>query len=146
MSKGISLAGFWLWPWAVWHVMWIAGLVVVATMGVDPVTWFTWLYAAFLPLEIAGAIDVHNDTGRERAKTLSQWRQYVAQLGKADTAGWLSWKAVAGGSGLVDATLVMMLVRRNLVGFGEAWSWTAAILVGTTLALWLVPHFGWRDT
>jgi len=144
-SYGIHIAGVWLWPWAVWHVAWLAGMFLPLTgWGVDLVTYYTWLYAVFLPMEVVGSIDLQDDHGSERAKTLSQWRQYVASMAKDGTKGPLSWKGLAAGSGLVDALLASLVVHQNLEPLG-GWSVVAAGLVGISLALWLVPHYGWRE-
>jgi len=137
----INLAGTWLWLWGLWHIAWLAGLVVVlAVFGMDVAYyWFVALYSVFLPLEIVGAIDDRRwwKPGRtsERARTLSQFRQWVAQQGKGSK--WLGWKALAGGTGLVDATIVGYLVSRVNPVIG--------VVIGLTVALWLVPHFGWRE-
>jgi len=137
MSK-IRLNGPWLWLWGAWHGAWLFGLIWVPFIDPDlgPI-YFRLLYTVFLPMEIIGALDISDDTGIERAKTLSQWRQFIAQLGKPEASGFLSWGALAGGTGLIDATVVAWLVwdLHPLI----------SIITGLMLALWLVPHFGWRQ-
>lgn len=146
--KGISLAGFWIWPWALWHLAWLVGMFAVPPVfgGTFTLTWFTWLYAAFLPLELIGAYDLSNDTDPRRAKTLSQWRQYVAERARPGTHGALSWKGLAGGSGLFDGTMVGLIVGHNFTEVaGPMAAGALGVIAGATVAAWLIPHFGWSD-
>lgn len=113
---------------------------------------FKWLYIAFLPLEIVGAIDRKDDTGREKAKTLSQWRQFVAQMSKpvSEDAPWwhhvISWRGLAAGTGLIDSVIVGNLIYTSvIIVFSPTIALTLAILFGVTLCVWLMPHFGFRE-
>jgi len=146
--RGTSLAGFWLWPWALWHLCWLAGMFVVPPVmgGAFTLAWYTWLYAAFLPLELAGAYDLRDDRDPRRAKTLSQWRQYVAERAKPGTKGMLSWKGLAGGSGIFDGAMVGLIVQHNFTDVvGTSPALALGMIAGATVAAWLVPHFGWSE-
>ena len=133
MSR-IILAGPFLWAWGLWHVLWAAGLLWLwAAPDLFP-WWYAFLYTAFLPLELAGAaLDLKRKDGR--ARTLSEVRQYLpVTLGKGPKGA--GWKAL-GYSGLIDALIVGGLVYQVSPWAGAA--------VACLLALWLVPHFGWRE-
>ena len=133
----MQLAGIWLWLWGAWHMAWLFGLVWIPFFRPEMADlYFRVLYTVFLPMEIIGAIDVSDDTGRQTAKTLSQFRQFVGQWGKEGKPVWLGWKALAGFTGLIDASILGWIV----------WDVNplAGVLMGLVLALWLVPHFGWR--
>lgn len=147
-KKGTSLAGFWVLPWALWHLAWLAGMFVVPPLfgGAFTLSWFTWLYAAFLPLELAGVYDLRDDKDPRRAKTLSQWRQYVAERAKPGTHGALSWKGLAGGSGIFDGTMVGLIVLHNFIDVvGGPAAGAVGVIIGATMTVWLVPHFGWSE-
>ncbi|HUX15850.1 MAG TPA: hypothetical protein VMW52_05220, partial [Phycisphaerae bacterium] len=65
----VRLGGFWLVPWALWHLFWLAGMSVVPAMDWPVLTWYLWLYVAFVPLEIAGVVDRRDDADKSVAKT-----------------------------------------------------------------------------
>lgn len=157
MSR-IHLAGVYLWLWGVWHVAWAAGFVVVTPLwgGAATAAWFTALYAAFLPLEISGVL-VNRRHGDGRARTLSEWRQYVAAMapdrpGIADDL--LGWRGLAGATGILDAGVMGLIVGYHAqswtaVFVGQDLAYPVGVAVGLAwgfaLAVWLVPHFGWRE-
>lgn len=134
MSR-IILAGTFLWVWGVWHIAWAAGLLWISWAHPDALRfWFAALYTIFLPIEILGAVeDARAKDGR--ARTLSEIRQYLpVTLGKGPDG--IGWKAF-GYSGIIDALIVGWLVY--------PWNpWLGAV-VSVLIALWLVPHFGWRE-
>lgn len=96
--------------------------------------WFAVLYTVFLPIEVSGAVmnQRHPDG---IARTLSEIRQFLpATFGKGPDG--IGWKAF-GYSGVIDAVVVGWLIypSHQLV----------AAIVASLLAIWLVPHFGWRE-
>lgn len=154
--SSIKLAGPFLWLWGVWHVCWLAGFVVVAPLFGPEATalWFVALYSWFLPQEIIGATRKNQDG---RARTMSEFRQWVAQQAKPDRPGFLddltSWRGLAAGSGILDAAVMGMIVGHYAMQWsfpfvGALYAPVAGVVIGSmwglTLALWLVPHFGWR--
>lgn len=160
MSNPIHLAGPYLWLWGVWHICWLAGFLTVAPLlGPDiAASWFVVLYCWFLPQEISGAI-LNRRRMDGRARTLSECRQWFATQAKPDRPGvaddLLSWRALAGGTGFIDAGVMGMIVGHFAMAWSEPFVGAFnAPVVGTavgaawglTLALWLVPHFGWRGT
>lgn len=133
MSR-IVLAGAYLWAWGLWHSLWAAGLLWLWVNPVIAPWWFATLYTVFLPLEVSGAI-VNERLRDGRARTLSEVRQYFpVTFGKGPNG--IGWKAF-GYSGLVDAVVVGWLIYPI--------SPLAGAVVASLLALWLVPHFGWRE-
>ena len=154
----IHLAGPFVWLWGAWHLVWLAAPWLVWPLwGTDALvaTWYG-IYAAFLPLEIVGAAR-NARQGDGRARTLSQWRQWLAERAPGDRPGWLddvtSWRALAGGTGIYDALVSALLVGAAAVAAfsdvaGPTVGAPAGVLVGVawglTVAAWLVPHFGWH--
>lgn len=130
----IRLAGPYLWAWGLWHALWAAGLL---WLGINPSIapwWFAGLYSAFLPIEVSGAV-LNARRGDGVARTLSEIRQYLpATLGKGPEG--MGWKAF-GYSGLIDAVLVGWLIYPI--------NQLAGAVVASLLAIWLVPHLGWRE-
>ena len=131
----IKLAGIWMWFWSAWHIAWLGRLIwapfVFSTHGCDLYT--AILYSVFLPLEIVGAVDLSNDpkNSTEYVKTMSQFRQFSAQMGSA-------WAWMAAGSGLIDAWLLGSMIYRTE-------SPVLGVIAGIVLAGWLTRHFGWRQ-
>jgi hypothetical protein len=132
MSK-IILAGPFLFAWGLWHCLWAAGLLWLWAVPALFLPWYAFLYTAFLPLEIAGAVlNARHKDGR--ARTLSEIRQYLPVTQGRGPEG-VGWKAF-GYSGLIDAVIVGAIVYPlNPLG---------AAVVSSLLGLWLIPHFGWR--
>lgn len=125
--------------WVLWHVAWLFGFVWVLRAGwptsVD--MFFAVLYTVFLPVEVLGVVFNHAKRDEpETARTLSQFRQRVAQEGKSESRG-VGWPALAGGSAAIDACVMTMLVSTLHPVIG--------MVVGFTVFLWLAPHFGWRE-
>lgn len=140
----IELRGPWLWVWGAWHVLWVAGILwsgAAYALGLDPTwiyVWFATLYTLFFPLEflgVRGNFRTQAQDERSIARTLSEFRQFLPTTAGKGPRG-VGWR-VLGYSGVIDGAIVGLLIY-------PIWPLVGA-LVGTIVAIWLSPHFGWRE-
>lgn len=140
----ILLTGRWAWAWGIWHALWLIGILWAGAaylLGLDPVwifVWFATLYTAFFPMEALGVLGNYRAVTDEEwavARTLSEVRQFIPlTLGKGPEG--VGWKAL-GYSGVIDGLIVGRMAY-------EVYPLAGAV-IGTLVALWLSPHFGWRE-
>jgi len=155
MSKINLGPGIWTFIWGPWHIAWLIGFFWAVQFGGH--LYFTILYTVFLPAEIIGAWrNGRAPKGDTLARTLSEWRQWVAAESKDNRPGFLdditSWRGLAGFSGVLDALITALVVGVNaqqwlgpLVGdYAQGFGIAVGIVWGLAIGWWLVPHFGWR--
>ena len=143
--RDIVIAGPWAWAWGLWHIVWLllalGGGIGVGLGFVEPNDLrlaFALLYGPwFLTQEIIGARRGDDQEDERRATTLSEFRQFLATQAKPDAPKFGGWKVFAGATGLIDASIVYWMLA--------PWSVMVAATLAVVIALWLVPHFGWKD-
>lgn len=146
------------WAWVLWHLCWLAGFVPVPMLFGSEIAagWFVALYTCFVPLEIAG-VWRNNATRDGVPRTLSEFRELVAERSRNQPGFWddfLSWKGVAGFSGVADAVVMGVIVGSQAQGWmvplvGPEYAPPVGACVGLVwglgIAVWLIPHLGWNE-
>jgi hypothetical protein len=127
----IQLRGPFAWIWGGWHVGWLFGLFVVPwAFGLSvAVAYLAVLYMIFAVVEAVGFRINRTRQGPEVVRTLSQFRQWVAQQER-----WLM--VIAMGAGAGDAAAVCLVVSELHPVIG--------MVLGFTVAAALMPHYAFR--